>query len=127
MIEESFVRLYAHDFRQFAARAEMGQEVEPRLSKRLDEARKHCALMTQRKGADYRAALVARLREEASRFNDRAMLKDADPQQAAKRHRQFLGRIADLLARPAGKEPSMLPSASPSPSAPVGTGASASA
>lgn len=104
MIEENFVRLYAHDFLQFAARAELGQDIEPRLSKRLDEARKHCALMTQRKGADYRGALVARLREEASRFVGRPMLKDADPVLAEKRHRQFMSRIADILARPAGQK-----------------------
>lgn len=98
MIEESFVRLYAHDFVQFAGRAEAGQEIEPSLTRRLSDARAHSALMDARKGSGHLAALVARLHEEGSRFTGRAMLKGADPVQAAKRHRAFLARIADLLS-----------------------------
>lgn len=100
MIEESFVRLYAHDFVQFAGRAELGQEIEPGLTRRLSDARAHSALMDARKGSGHLAALVSRLHEESSRFTGRAMLKGADPVQAEKRHRAFLARIADLLSRP---------------------------
>ena len=98
MIEESFVRLYAHDFVQFAARAELGQEIEPSLTRRLSDARAHSELMDARKGSGHLDALVARLNEEGSRFTGRALLKGADPVQAAMRHRAFLARVADLLS-----------------------------
>ena len=60
--------------------------------------------MDARKGSDHLAALVARLHDEALRSVGRPMLKGADPIQAAKRHRLFLARVADLLSHPADGE-----------------------
>lgn len=104
MIEESFVRLYAHDFVQFAARAELGHEVEPNLTRRLNDARAHSMIMDARKDSGHLAAMETRLHEEASRFTERAMLKGTDPFQAAKRHRAFLTHVADRLSRPLEEE-----------------------
>lgn len=101
MIEEAFIRLYAHDFVQFAGRAERGQEVDAGVDKRMADARSHAVLMDARKGSDHLASLISRLREEATHFNGRVMLKGADPDAAALRHRQFLDRVADRLSRPA--------------------------
>jgi plasmid stabilization system protein ParE len=103
MIEESFVRMYAHDFKQLAGRSELGQDVDDALTRRLCEARAHAVLMDQRKGSDHLAALVGRLRDEAGRFVGRPMLKDADPVAAAVRHQRFLTEIADVLAEPEGE------------------------
>lgn len=101
MIEESFIRLYAHDFVQFAGRAELGQEVDAGVDKRMADARSHAVLMDARKGSDHLASLILRLREEAVQFNGRVMLKGADPEAAALRRRRFLDRVADRLSRPA--------------------------
>ena len=102
MIEESFVRLYAHDFVQFAGRSELGQDVDEALTRRLREARSHAVLMDRHKGSDHLAALIVRLRDEAGRFVGRPMLKDADPVAAADRHKRFLIDIADVLSEPEG-------------------------
>ena len=101
MIEEAFIRLYAHDFVQFAGRAELGQDVAAGVDKRMADARAHAVLMDARKGSDHLASLISRLREEATQFNGRVMLRGTDPEEASGRHRAFLDRIADLLSRPA--------------------------
>ena len=44
MIEEGFVRMYAHDFATLAARAETGTDVEALVQKRIGEARSHAAI-----------------------------------------------------------------------------------
>ena len=103
MIEESFVRLYAHDFVQFAGRSELGQDVDDALTRRLREARSHAVLMDRHKGSDHLAALIVRLRDEAGRFVGRPMLKDTDPVAAAERHKRFLLDIADVLSEPEGE------------------------
>lgn len=105
MIEESFIRLYAHDFVQFAGRSELGQDVAQGVDKRMADARSHAALMDARKGSDHLAALVTRLYEEAAQFNSRVMLRGTDPAEAAARHRLFLLAIADKLSRPAEAGP----------------------
>lgn len=97
MIEDSFIRLYAHDFSQMAGRAEMGQDVDQALSRRLREAEAHAEIMDQRKGEGHLAALVARLRDEADTFNSRVMRLGADPQEAAERRRDFLTDVAETL------------------------------
>lgn len=103
MIEESFVRLYAHDFVQFAGRSELGQDVDEALVRRVREARSHAVLMDRHKGSDHLAALIVRLRDEAGRFVGRPMLKDADPVAAAGRHKRFLTDVADVLSEPEGE------------------------
>ena len=100
MIEEAFIRLYAHDFVQFAGRAELGHEVDASVDKRMADARAHAILMDARKGSDHLASLISRLREEATQFNGRVMLKGTDPEEAAQRHRRFLNRVAERLSRP---------------------------
>ncbi|KQS54377.1 hypothetical protein ASG17_12130 [Brevundimonas sp. Leaf363] len=102
MIEESFVRLYAHDFVQFAGRSELGQDVDEALTRRVREARSHAVLMDRHKGSDHLAALIERVRDEAGRFVGRPMLKDTDPAAAAGRHKRFLVDIADVLSEPEG-------------------------
>lgn len=97
MIEDSFIRLYAHDFSQMAGRAEMGQDVEQALERRVREAEAHAKVMDQRKGHGHLAALVARLRDEAVTFNGRMMRLGADPQEAAERRRHFLMSVAESL------------------------------
>jgi hypothetical protein len=110
MIEESFVRLYAHDFVQLAWRRELGQAVEEPLRRRIAEVRSHSTLMQTRKGADHLAAVIGRLREEAERFNPRTVQKGADPREAEARHRVFLLNVADRLleAPPMAEAASML-------------------
>ena len=98
MIEESFVRLYAHDFVQMAVRSELGQDVQAGLQRRLTEARSHAALMDTRKGGGHLAALVVRLRDEAVRFDGRSYLRGVDPRAAAGRRLIFLSGVADRLA-----------------------------
>ncbi|RZJ39504.1 MAG: hypothetical protein EON87_19810 [Brevundimonas sp.] len=97
MIEESFVRLYAHDFVQFAGRSELGQDVDEALTRRVREARSHAVLMDRHKGSDHLAALIERVRDEAGRFVGRPMLKDTDPAAAAGRHKRF-----HVLSEPEG-------------------------
>ncbi|WP_312205392.1 hypothetical protein [Brevundimonas sp.] len=107
MIEESFVRLYAHDFIQMAVKSELGQDVDAALQRRLAEARSHAALMDARKGSAHLTALIERIRDEAPRFDGRAMLRGADPSMAAKRRHRFL-KVADALVRPMTKPSSSL-------------------
>ncbi|RZJ31483.1 MAG: hypothetical protein EON85_03235 [Brevundimonas sp.] len=98
MIEESFVRLYAHDFVQLAWRSEIGQPVIEPLRRRMDDLRRHSDLMLIRKGADHLTAVIARLRDEAERFNPRMVQKGIDPLDAQKRHRIFLLDVAEQLS-----------------------------
>jgi len=58
MIEEGFVRMYAHDFAALAARAEGGSDVEALVRKRIEEARSHAALMDARKGEGHLPAVA---------------------------------------------------------------------
>ena len=97
MIVENFIRLYAHDFSQMAGRAEMGQDVDDALARRLRDADTHAQVMDQRKGKGHLTALVARIREEASVFNGRVIRSGADPVEAAARRKAFLSDVADTL------------------------------
>ncbi|MBD7941725.1 hypothetical protein [Brevundimonas guildfordensis] len=99
MIVENFIRLYAHDFSQMAGRAEMGQDVDDALARRLRDADTHAQVMDQRKGKGHLTALVARIREEASVFNGRVMRNGADPAEAAARRQAFLSEVADTLEK----------------------------
>ena len=67
MIEEGFVRMYAHDFATLAARAETGTDVEALVQKRIGEARSHAAIMDARKGDGHLPAVADRLVLEAAR------------------------------------------------------------
>jgi hypothetical protein len=98
MIEENFVRLYARDFVQLAWRSEIGQGVEEPLQRRMAELRRHSDLMRIRKGADHLVAVIARLRDEAERFNPRLLQKGVDPVDAGKRHRTFLLDVVKQLS-----------------------------
>ncbi|WP_420471233.1 hypothetical protein [Brevundimonas sp. FT23042] len=109
MIEESFVRLYAHDFVQMARKSELGQDVDAMLQRRLTEARRHADLMDARKGPGHLAVLASRIRDEAQRFDGRTMLHGADPRHAAQRHLRFLSGVADSLGTPSGTPSSALP------------------
>lgn len=97
MIVENFIRLYAHDFSQMAGRAEMGQDVDEALARRVRDADNHAQVMDQRKGKGHLTALVARIREEAALFNGRVMRHGADPAEAAERRQVFLSDVADTL------------------------------
>lgn len=97
MIEENFVRLYAHDFVRLAIRSEMGSPDPDALQRRIREARAHAAIMDARKGGGHLAALASRVRDEAKSFNDRAVQKGADLEAARLRHRVFLTDIAKVL------------------------------
>ena len=99
MIEDAFIRLYAHDFVQFSGRNELGQDVTAGVAKRMADARSHAEVMDAHKGSDHLASLISRLREEANHFSGRMMLKGADPAEAARRHRRFLNGIADSLSQ----------------------------
>jgi hypothetical protein len=99
LIVENFIRLYAHDFSQMAGRAEMGQDVDEALARRLRDADTHAQVMDQRKGKGHLTALVARIREEASVFNGRVMRNGADPAEAAARRQAFLSEVADTLEK----------------------------
>lgn len=98
MIEEGFVRLYAHDFTTLAAKAETGAEVEPLVQKRIGEVRAHAALMDSRKGEGHLPAVVERLRAESNRDDIRTLRAGEDVEGALARRREFLLRVADLLA-----------------------------
>lgn len=108
MIEENFVRLYAHDFVQLAWRREVGQGVEEALERRIVELRRHSDLMRIRKGADHMVAVIARLKAEAEQFNPRVVRKDVDPVAARKRHREFLLDVAERLSTPPPVEDSSM-------------------
>lgn len=97
MIEEGFVRMYAHDFTTLAARAESGAEVELLVQKRIGEARSHAALMDARKGEGHLPAVVERIRSESTREDVRTLRAGEDVEGALARRREFLLRIADLL------------------------------
>ena len=99
MIEENFIRLYAHDFSQMAGRAEMGLDVDEAVARRVRDADAHAQMMDQRKGKGHLSALVARIRDEAALFNGRVMRQGADPAEAAERRRVFLANVADTLER----------------------------
>lgn len=98
MIEDAYVRLYAHDFVQMAGRSELGQNVQDAVQKRLSDARAHAVIMDARKSPGHLNALVSRLRELAPEFTGRVMLKDANLEEAAERRLVFLNRVADALA-----------------------------
>lgn len=100
MIEEGFVRMYAHDFTALAARAETGAEVELLVQKRVGEARSHAALMDARKGEGHLPAVVERLKQESAREDVRAIRAGEDVPGALARRRDFLLRVADLLDTP---------------------------
>ena len=98
MIEENFIRLYARDFVMLSVKSELGQDVVAQRERKLVDARSHAQVMDARKGSDHLAALTVRVREEATRFDDRGLLAGADPVQAAERRRLFLNGVADELA-----------------------------
>lgn len=102
MIEEGFVRMYAHDFTSLATRAEAGIDVEGMVQKRIGEARSHAALMDSRKGAGHLPAMADRIAQEAARGDQRLVRNADDAEGAAVRRRAFLNRIAEILrAEPA--------------------------
>jgi len=108
MIEEGFVRMYAHDFTTLAARAETGSDVELLLQKRISEARSHAALMDARKGDGHLPAVAERVEAEASREDVRTIRAGIDVPGALARRREFLLRVADLLRTvPAAARPTM--------------------
>jgi hypothetical protein len=100
MIEEGFVRLYAHDFTTLAARAETGIDVEAMVTKRVDEARSHAALMDARKGEGHLPAVADRLVYEADRDDVRVIRAGEDVPGALARRKAFLTRIIKMLRAP---------------------------
>lgn len=106
MIEEGFVRLYAHDFTALAARAETGMDVEAQVLKRVGEAKSHAALMDARKGEGHLPAVVERLTHEAERQDARAIRTGEDIVGALARRKAFLLRVVKLLGASAAA-PSM--------------------
>jgi hypothetical protein len=101
MIEESFVRLYAHDFVQMAVRSGLGQDVDAALQRRLAEARTHAVLMDDRKSKGHLAALISRVRDEACRVDGRGVRVGEDPAVAARGRLRFLSAVAEALTGPA--------------------------
>lgn len=101
MIEEGFVRMYAHDFTTLAARAENGTDVELMVQKRIGEARSHAALMDARKGDGHLPAVAERLIVEAAREDVRTIRAGEDVPGALARRKAFLLRIVDMLRAPA--------------------------
>jgi hypothetical protein len=104
MIEEGFVRMYAHDFAIFAARAETGVDVDSLVRKRIGEARSHAALMDARKGQGHLAAVADRVDHEAARSDIRAIRVGEDIAGAFARRRAFLTGIANTLRLPTPTE-----------------------
>ncbi|MGW8704684.1 hypothetical protein ACWGLL_00125 [Brevundimonas sp. NPDC055814] len=100
MIEESFVRLYAQDFVQMAVRSGLGQDVDAALQRRLTEARIHALVMDDRKSEGHLAALISRVRDEASRVDGRAIRYGEDPAAAAEQRLRFLSGVAEALNAP---------------------------
>lgn len=100
MIEEGFVRMYAHDFTTLAARAETGTDVEALVQKRIGEARSHAALMDARKGDGHLPAVAERLTLEAAREDVRTIRAGEDVPGALARRKAFLLRIVDILRAP---------------------------
>ncbi|MBP7705167.1 MAG: hypothetical protein KA105_07775 [Caulobacter sp.] len=108
MIEEGFVRLYAHDFTALAARAETGTDVEALVQKRIGEARTHADLMDARKGGGHLPAVADRLVVEAAREDVRVIRAGEDVPGALARRKEFLLRIVDILRGPVvAPKPSM--------------------
>ena len=110
MIEESFVRLYARDFVMLSVRSEQGQYVAALRDRKLVDARSHAQVMDARKGSDHLAALTVRVREEATRFDDRGLQAGTDPAEAAERRHAFLNAVADELAAAHEDEPNAMAS-----------------
>lgn len=100
MIEESFVRLYAYDFVQMAVRSGLGQDVDAALQRRLAEARTHAVVMDNHKSKGHLAALINRVRDEASRVDSRAARYGDDPALAAHQRFHFLLGVAEALDVP---------------------------
>lgn len=100
MIEEGFVRLYAHDFATLAARAETGIDVDALVTKRIEEARSHAVLMDSRKGGGHLAAVADRVEHEAGREDIRVIRAGEDIPGALERRREFLEAIAVVLRTP---------------------------
>ena len=100
MIEENFVRLYAYDFVQMAVRSGLGQDVDAALQRRLAEARTHAVVMDNHKSKGHLAALINRVRDEASRVDGRAVRYGADPAAAAEQRLRFLSDVAEALDAP---------------------------
>ncbi len=90
MIEENFVRLYAYDFVQMAVRSGLGQDVDAALQRRLAEARTHAVVMDNHKSKGHLAALINRVRDEASRVDSRAVRYGDDPALPTCTHRRLL-------------------------------------
>ena len=82
-----------------AGRAELGQDVDEALARRVREANAHAKVMDQRKGKGHLTALVARIREDALLFNSRVMRDGSDPAEAAARRQAFLSGVADRLEK----------------------------
>ncbi|RYG09122.1 MAG: hypothetical protein EON96_18855 [Caulobacteraceae bacterium] len=100
MIEESYVRLYAHDFARLAVRAET-KPLEPSLlPKRMADARAHARVMDARKGQGHLEALVARLRDEARRPVSQNRIGLAGDAETYEKRQLFLSEVADALSRP---------------------------
>ena len=97
MIEENFVRLYATDFARLGVRGETLPSDERAVQKRLEEARAHSVLMDQRKGEGHLAALVSRLRDEASRPSIDRMTHKAPSEPPIVARQTFLKAMADAL------------------------------
>ncbi|MDP3175847.1 hypothetical protein [Phenylobacterium sp.] len=97
MAEEQFVQMYVRDFANLAARAESGTDVDALVRKRIEEARKHAALMDLRKSEGHLAAVSQRLRLESRRNAAAAVRNAPDPIAAAARRESFMQEIADLL------------------------------
>lgn len=100
MIEEGFVRMYAHDFAALAARAEGGSDVDALVRKRIEEARSHAALMDARKGEGHLPAVADRVAHEAEREDVRFVRAGQDVPGALARRKEFLLQIVDLLRSP---------------------------
>ena len=100
LIEEGFVRMYAHDFAALAARAEGGSDVEALVRKRIDEARSHAALMDARKGEGHLPAVADRVAHEAEREDVRFVRAGQDVPGALARRKEFLLQIVQLLRSP---------------------------
>lgn len=108
MIEEGFVRMYAHDFTTLAARAETGTDVEALVQKRISEARSHAALMDARKGEGHLPAVAERVALEAAREDVRTIRAGEDVPGALARRKAFLLRIVEILGAPvSASKPSM--------------------
>lgn len=110
MIEENFIRLYARDFVMLSVKSELGQDVEALRERKLSDARSHAQVMDARKGSDHLAALTVRVREEATRFDDRGLQAGTNPAEAAERRHAFLNAVADELAAARENEPNAVAS-----------------